>query len=201
MGADLNAGGAPPPAVEALTGVPLALQPPKAAPRDFWLRLALLLSLLGAALSVFYAWAWTQPAAPAAPALMPVLALVTVAGALVLESWPVLGMLLLLGGSLPGLTVGSLWMAPGAACGCFWAARERRAARATLGLLLLLPGAAAIFFGVIGGLSYATGVPLHGLPGGLITPGSMLQALAPVELLPLAVAGAWLLVASRDGEA
>lgn len=198
MGADLNASGTPPPA-EALTGVPLALKAPKAAPRDAWLRLALFLSLLGAALAVLYAWAWSRASAPAAPALMAVLALVTVAGALVVESWPVLGMLLLLGGSLAGLGAGSVWMLPGAACGCIWAAREHRAARATLGLLLLLPGAAAIFFGMIDGLSYVTGVPLHGLPGGLMMPASLLQALAPLEFLPLAVGGAWLLTACREG--
>jgi len=129
--------------------------------------------------------------------VVPLLALAALTGALVLERTPVLGMLLLLAGCGLGIASGGIWLLPGAAVGTVWAARKQLAARYTLGFLLLIPGIAAGFYGLLGTLSYAADIPVRGLPPGLANPLSLGQALAPLELLPVAWLGAWLLLRRR----
>ncbi|HVA64474.1 MAG TPA: hypothetical protein VNF74_12170 [Terriglobales bacterium] len=192
---------------EAVTGVPLPLRPARPAaapPRDFWLRLALFATLLGAVLTILYAQVLARQDALAAvdPSglasyhriLVPLLAITAVAGVLVLERAAALGMLLMLAGSGLALAGGGVWMLPGAFFGCVWAARHHSIARATLGFLLLLPGIAAGYYGLVSALSYASQIPVRSLPPSLSAPLTMAQALAPLQLLPLALLGAWLLV-------
>lgn len=200
------------PSESGLTGVPmpLAARPGPAPRRDLWLRLALFASLAGAALTIFYARLLArQDALSLADAsglgtyhgvLVPLLALAAVAGALVLERSAVLGMVLLLLGCGLGLPGGAVWLLPGAVLGCVWAARHQFAARATLGFLLLVPGVAAVYYGLLGWLSYDSSLPARGLPPGLANPLSLRQALAPMELLPLALLGAWLLLTRPSGD-
>ncbi|MGH9394584.1 MAG: hypothetical protein ACRD1E_10475, partial [Terriglobales bacterium] len=89
---------------------------------------------------------------------------------------------------------GGAWLLPGAVLGSIWAARRRLSAQLTLGYLLLIPGVAAAYFGLVGTLSYLSGISSRGLPPGLANPLDLGQALAPLELLPLALLGAWLLL-------
>lgn len=167
------------------------------------LRLTLFATLLGAVLTVLAAWMLARQNAlqGGEPALanlyhvvVPLLAVVALAGALLLERIPVLGMLLLISGCGLGIAWGGIWLLPGTAVGTVWAARKRVAARFTLGFLLLIPGVAAGFYGAFGTLSYASAIPVGGLPPGLANPLSLRQALAPLELLPVAWLGAWLLL-------
>jgi hypothetical protein len=51
------------------------------------------------------------------------------------------------------------------------------------------------YYGVIGTLGWISQVPVEGLVPNLGQPLGLAQALAPLELLPLALLGAWLLVA------
>lgn len=159
-------------------------------PREFWLRVAMFTMLLGAVMTVLYAWFQAQPGMP----LAILLAAAAVAGVLLLERLAVLAVLLMLGAAALGLAAGAMWLAPGAVLGCIWAARRRAGARATLGFVLLVPSLAAVYFGLIGGIGFALGEPVHGLPPALAQPLTMAQALAPLEFFPLAVLGAWLLV-------
>lgn len=187
-------------------GVPLPMaQPtPISAPRDFWLRVALFATLLGAVLTAVYAWvlarADTSAALDAAGfasfqyILVPLLALTALVGVLLLERSAVLGMILLLAGASLSLGGGGVWLLPGAVLGCIWAARHSPPAQITLGFLLLVPGIAAGYYGVIGTLSYLSQIPAQDAAPNLAAPLSLAQAMAPLELLPLAVLGAWLLV-------
>lgn len=192
---------------EALTGRPLA--PPATSraagpPRDAWLRLTLYCSLLGAVLTILYAWVLARQDALAAldasglasyhQILVPLLAVGALAGVLILERAPTLGVLLMLLGTLLGLAGGAVWLLPGTFLACVWAARHDLPARLTLGFLLLLPGIAAGYYGLLGGLSFASQVPVADFLNALGAPLSLAQALAPLELLPLALLGAWLLV-------
>ncbi|MGH3183129.1 MAG: hypothetical protein ACRDOE_14680, partial [Streptosporangiaceae bacterium] len=138
---------APPPPPAALTGVPLAAAVPAfVAPRDFWLRLALFATLLGAVLTIVYAWVLSRSDAltasnPAGLAsyhrvLVPLLALAALVGALLLERLAWLGMLLMLTTSGLALAGGGVWLLPGAVLGCIWAARHSPPARITLGYSL-----------------------------------------------------------------
>jgi len=177
--------------------------------RDLWLRMMLFATLAGAALTIFYARLLArQDALSLADAsglatyhgvLVPLLALAAVVGALVLERSPVRGMTLLLLGTGLGLPGGAVWLLPGAVLGCVWAARHQFAARATLGFLLLIPGVAAGYYGLLGWWSYSSTLPARGLPPGLANPISLRQALAPLEVLPLAILGAWLLLTRPAG--
>jgi hypothetical protein len=191
----------PPP----LAGVPLALHPLPAAPaRGLWLRLTLFAMLLGAVLTILYAWVLAPPPLPldaeAAGAgslhgvLVPLMALAAVVGVLALERAAVLAVVLMLAGAGVSLAAGAAWLVPGALLGCIWAARRQPAARTTLGFLLLLPGVAFGYYGLMATLAYLSGQPVFGLPPGLAQPSSLAQALAPLELLPVALLGAWLLV-------
>jgi hypothetical protein len=178
-----------------------------AAPRAAWLRATLFAALLGAALTVVYAWVLARQDAMAPvdasglasyhTVLVPLLALTAVLGALALERATVLGMVMLLAGCGLSLAGGGVWLVPAMLLGCIWAARTKPAARLLLGLLLLAPSAAAIYYGVIGGLSYVTGLPAPGLPPQLADPITLAQALAPLELLPVAWLGSWLIVSRR----
>jgi hypothetical protein len=190
----------PPP----LAGVPLALSSGRPAPaRGLWLRLTLFAMLLGAVLTILYAWVLAPAPLPLEDAagagslhgvLVPLMALAAVAGVLALERAAVLGVVLMLAGAGVSLAAGAAWLVPGALLGCIWAARRQPAARATLGFLLLLPGVAFGYYGLMGTLAYLSGLSVFGLPPGLAQPSTLTQALAPLELLPLAVLGAWLLV-------
>ncbi len=178
-----------------------------APPRDLWLRLTLFAALLGAVLTVLYAGmlARQDALAPVDAAglasyhkvLVPLLALTAVLGALALERATVLGMVMLLAGCGLALAGGGIWLAPAMLLGCTWAARKNPAARLLLGLLLLAPSAAAIYYGLIGGLSFVTGLPAPGLPPQLADPITLAQALAPLQLLPVAWLGGWLIVSRR----
>jgi hypothetical protein len=178
-----------------------------AAPREPWLRVTLFASLLGAALTVVYAWVLARQdgLAPVDASglasyhrvLVPLLALTAVLGALALERATVLGMTMLLAGCGLSLAGGGIWLVPAMLLGCTWAARKRPAARLLLGLLLLVPSAAAIYYGLIGGLSFVTGLPAPGLPPQLADAMTLGQALAPLELLPVAWLGGWLVVSRR----
>ncbi|HEY8055668.1 MAG TPA: hypothetical protein VIE13_07135 [Terriglobales bacterium] len=187
-----------------LAGVPLPLAVPRPAPpRGLWLRLTLFTMLLGAVLTILYAWVLAPPPLPldgdAAAGglhgvLIPLMALLAIVGALVLERAAALGVLLMLAGAGVCLSGGAAWLVPGALLGCIWAARRQPAARTTLGLVLLIPGIAFGYYGLMSTVSFSTGLPVFGLPPGLAEPASLAQALAPLELLPIAVLGAWLLV-------
>ncbi|MGH9475137.1 MAG: hypothetical protein ACRD1C_02270 [Terriglobales bacterium] len=173
-------------------------------PRDLWLRVAIFAMLLGAVMTLLYAWFLARPVgvvptpepglASFLHVLVPILAAMAVVGVLLLERAPVLGVVFMLAGTLPGLAGGAIWLIPGAALGCILAARRHAAARATLGFLLLLPGIAASYYGFIGGIGFALGEPVHGLPPVMAQPLTLGQALLPLEFLPLALLGAWLLV-------
>lgn len=190
----------PPP----LAGVPLALGSRRAAPaRGLWLRLTLFTMLLGAVLTILYAWVLAPPlpldgdvsgAGNLHGVLVPLMALVAVAGVLALERAAVLAVVLMLVGAGVSLAAGAAWLLPGALLGCIWAARRQAAARTTLGLLLLLPGVTFGYYGIMGTLAYLCRLSVFGLPPGLAQPSTLAQALAPLELLPVAVLGAWLLV-------
>ncbi|MGH9413353.1 MAG: hypothetical protein ACRD0Y_06390 [Terriglobales bacterium] len=163
-------------------------------------------TLLGAVLTILYAWFLAQPdvlsvLTPSAFAsfdriLVPLLAFTAVIGVLVLDRMATLGLVLLLAGTVFGLTGGTIWLLPGAVLGCIWAARHHRAARATLGFLLLVPGVAAVFYALLAALGVLSGLPASSL--GPFAPRSLGQDLAPLEFLPLALLGAWLLVRPLD---
>ncbi len=178
-----------------------------APPRELWLRVTLFAALLGAVLTVLYAWVLARQdvLAPVDAAglasyhrvLVPLLAATVVLGALVLERATVLGMVMLLAGCGLALAGGGIWLAPAMVLGCVWAARKKPMARLLLGMLLLIPSAAGVYYGLIGGLSFATGLPAPGLPPQLADPITLAQALAPLELLPVAWLGGWLIVSRR----
>lgn len=200
---------------DSLTGVPLPLAPPRPAPlappRHAWLRLTLFCALLGSVLTVVYAWLLARQDAGSPldasglasyhQVLVPLLAIAALGGALILERRPVAGMALLLLGTGLGLPGGAAWLLPAAVLGCVWAAQHDAPARIVLGFLLLLPGIASVYYGALAGLSYLSGVPVHILPPGLLAPADLLQALAPLQLLPVALLGAWLLVTRRPSAA
>lgn len=200
-------------AAVAITGVPLPLYPARVAPappRDFGLRISLFATLLGAVLTILYAQVLarqdllatsdTAGLASYHRILVPLLAITAVAGALVLERAAVLGMLLVMAGTGLALAGGGIWLLPGAVFACTWAGRHHAGARATLGFLLLIPGVAAGYYAVVAAISFASQIPVRGLPPSLSAPLSLAQALAPLELLPMAVLGAWLLVAKSEGQ-
>lgn len=171
--------------------------------RDLWLRVTTFAVLLGAVLTILYAWFLAQPDAltalpPAGLAsfeqvLVPLLAVMTVAGVFVLDRVAVLGVVLMLTGTAAGLAGGAIWLVPGTVLGCIWAVRRQRAARAAVGFLLLVPGVAAGFYGLLGALAFLSGQPFRASALGAM-PLSLGQALLPLEWLPLALLGAWLLV-------
>ncbi|TAN23491.1 MAG: hypothetical protein EPN33_04920 [Acidobacteria bacterium] len=187
-------------------GLPL---PPRAQPRerpqprDLWLRVTTFAVLLGAVLTILYAWFLAQPDAlnalpPAGLAsfehvLVPLLAVMTVVGVFVLDRVAVLGVILMLSGTAAGLAGGAIWLVPGTVLGCIWAVQRQSAARAAVGFLLLVPGVAAVFYGLLGALAFLSGQPFRASALGAI-PLSLGQALLPLEWLPLALLGAWLLV-------
>lgn len=187
-------------------GLPL---PPPAPPRerppqrDLWLRVTTFAVLLGAVLTILYAWFLAQPDAltalpPAGLArfehvLVPLLAVMTVVGVFVLDRVAVLGVILMLTGTAAGLAGGAIWLVPGTVLGCIWAVRRQRTARAAVGFLLLVPGVAAVFYGLLGALAFLSGQPFRASALGAM-PLSLGQALRPLEWLPLALLGAWLLV-------
>ena len=173
-------------------------------PRDGWLRLALFCTLLGAALTAIYAWVLARQAGSIPldasgfngyhHVLVPLLALLAVAGALMLERAAAFGMLLMLASTALALPGGAVWLLPGLAIACIWSVRQSTTARIALGFLLLLPGVASVFYGIFAILSFLTRVPLGLLPPSLSPPATAAQALAPLVLLPVALLGAWLLL-------
>jgi hypothetical protein len=187
-----------------MIGVPMPLEraaPAMAAARDGWLRVAVFCILLGALLTMLNAWLVKAPPVSDAAGMpgyreiiVPLLAGAATAGVLMLERAPTAGMLLCVFGALFSLAGDGIWLLPGTVCACIWAARHGGTARKTLGFLLLIPGIAAGYYGVVGTLAFVSGTDLPGLPPGLSAPLSLAQALAPLELLPVAVVGAWLLL-------
>ncbi len=184
---------------------PVGAPRPRRAPRDLWLRLTLYCTLLGAVLTMISAWmrAGQDHLAPVDAAglasyhqiLVPLLSLAAMAGVLMLERAAAAGMTIMLLATGLGLGGGAAWLLPGLLLACIWAARHHHAARVTLGFLLLLPGIAAGYYGILGSLSFLARVQVTGLPPSLSAPLTLTQALAPLELLPLALLGAWLLIA------
>lgn len=198
---------APVPAAEAVTGLPIPVpghRTPGAPQRDAWLRVTLYCGILGAILSVVYARLLAHQDTQAAEyspglssyhlVLVPLLALLALAGVLWLERHPAWGMICMLTGCGLGLPGGAIWLLPATVLACAWAAIHQISARIVLGFLLLLPGIASGYYGALGGLSYISGIPVRGLPPGLLAPTSLGQALAPLELIPVALLGAWLLL-------
>lgn len=190
---------------EAVTGLPLAITSQAvSAPRDLWLRLILFCTILGVVLTVVYARLLARQDGAAGVSnsglssyhlvLVPLLALLALAGALWLERHPAWGMICLLAGCGPALPGGAVWLLPATVLACAWAAVRQNAARTVLGFLLLLPGIASGYYGALGSLSYISDIPVRGLPPGLLAPTSLGQALAPLELIPVALLGAWLLL-------
>ncbi|HEY7839606.1 MAG TPA: hypothetical protein VIC54_13500 [Terriglobales bacterium] len=165
------------------------------APRGLGLRLAIFATVLGAGLMLPYTWVWAPGLGGAGRVLVPVLAAVTVAGVLLLERAAAVGLVLMLTATGAGLESGTAWLAPGVVLAAMWAARHNLRARKLLGFLLLVPGLAGGYYGVIGTLGWISQVPVEGLVPNLGQPLGLAQALAPLELLPLALLGAWLLVA------
>lgn len=181
-------------------GVP----PPAASARRGWvLRLTLFAAVLGAILSVVdsefiatydpFAVHLGIPATVFHQLIVPILALVAVTGALILERQPLAGMFLLLGATLLSLGGSATYLAPAAVLGCFWAQRRVPAARTALGYILLLPGVVTVYYGLAALLSYASRQAMPGMPPGLDPPDSLRQALLPLIFLPVALLGAWLL--------
>ncbi|HVB40018.1 MAG TPA: hypothetical protein VNE83_03900 [Terriglobales bacterium] len=165
------------------------------APRGFWLRLTLFATLLGAVLTLLYAWVWAPDGGGSGRVLIAVLAAVTVAGVLLLDRAATTGLVLMVAATGVGLGSGTAWLAPGVVLAAVWAARRSRRARRLLGFLLLLPGIAGGYYGAVGTMGWISHVPVDGLVPNLGQPLGLAQALAPLELLPLALLGAWLLAA------
>ncbi len=176
----------------------------QAAGRDLWLRASIFAVLLGAVLTILYAWFLAPADAYSAATavgvasfqrvLVPILAATALTGVLVLERAPVLGVVLMVLGTGLGWAGGAAWLLPGAVLGCFWAAHRHAGARATLGFLLLLPGVAAVYYALLAAIAYSSDLPVRGLPPQWAQPATLAQALQPLEWLPLALVGAWLLV-------
>lgn len=172
------------------------------APRGFWLRSTMFVTLLGAVMVLVYTWmgvhsggleAMDGSGGGALLVLVPVLAAVTVAGVMVLERAAATGLVMMLVGTGLGLGNGTAWLIPGVILAAIWAAGHNARARVLLGFLLLVPGVAGGYYGAVGTLGFLSHVPLDGLLPNLGQPLGLRQALAPLELLPLALLGAWLL--------
>ncbi len=186
--------------------------PPQAPPphRDWLLRCTLFTGVLGATLAIVHAFFLGSfndfdtvlqiDAATYHQVLVPLLALVALAGVLILERQPVGGIVLLWVGTLLGLFGGTLYLVPAAVLGAAWAVRHSTPARMLLGFLLLVPGILSVYYGVLALLSWVGGDAMPGLPPGLDHPISLHQALKPLLLLPLALLGAWLLADARREE-
>lgn len=166
-------------------------------------RWTLFLTLLGALLTLAEAWFLAAPA-PFALTLgigaatwnqivAPLLALVAIMGALLLERRPLGGMTCLLGAALVLLFSGGYALAPAAVLGCVWAQRRHAGARAALGFILLLPGIVAGYYGVAAMICFTSGEAMPGMPPSLNPPLSLARALTPFAFLPLALLGAWML--------
>ncbi|MGH9535564.1 MAG: hypothetical protein ACRD2E_11980 [Terriglobales bacterium] len=198
------------------TPPPAVLPPPGAARRrpgrrDWLLRLTLLAVVLGAVLTVVegalpvtagpYATVLGVPAAAYYQVLIPLLALVAVAGALILDRQPLLGLLLLLGGTLLALRGGGMYLAPAALLGAAWAVWRHRAARAALGLVLLIPGVVAGYYGLAAAITRLSGAPLPGLPAALSPPGRWGQLALPLAMLLVGWLGAVLLLSRHEPDA
>jgi len=178
--------------------------PPGAHRRDFGLRLALYAIVLGAVLTMVTAFVLArQDALVGVDAagfatyhrvLVPLLAVAAIAGVLLVERVTLLGLALLLAGLSLTLAAGGQWLAPGVILACVWAARHRPVARIALGFLLLVPGIAAGYFGILGSVSFFGQVSLDSLPMRINPPLTLAQALTPFAFLPLALLGAWLLL-------
>jgi hypothetical protein len=163
------------------------------------LRSTLFLTLLGAVLALVYTFVRTQPSelGPLAWVVVLILAGLTVLGVLLLERAAAGAMILMLVATGLGLGNGTAWLIPGVVLAAIWAANHNRRARTILGFLLLLPGIAGGYYGLLGTLGFISHVPLDGLLPNLGQPLRLAQALAPLELLPLALLGAWLLISAH----
>ncbi|MGH9467202.1 MAG: hypothetical protein ACRD1Y_07590 [Terriglobales bacterium] len=197
------------PVVERTFALPLAAPrtPPAAEARGLLLRISVFAVLLGAVMTILYAWFLIPvsslptmgPALGLASferVLVPILAITAVIGVLIIERAAVFGVVLLLVGTALGLSGGSIWLVPGAVLACVWAGKNRAMARTALGFLLLVPGVAICYIGLLAGIDFLSQLPARGLPSSIwyASPQSLGQALLPLEFLPLALLGAWLLV-------
>lgn len=190
-----------PAAESVMSGEGLRAPRPQQAPRDAGLRATFFCTLVGAVLAMVYARVWATPPLPGGGggtewgfSWVLLLALVTVAGATLLERAPAGGILLMLISTSIGLAAGTVWLIPGVVLGAVWAARHSARARATLGMLCLLPGSTAVFYGLFAMVGYRSQLHLGWLPLSLDPPATFAQALWPMSLLPLALLGSWLLV-------
>lgn len=208
----------PPPAPPRSGAAPLPVSPApfrqRPGRRGWLLRLVLLAAILGAVLTVI------QTALPASvlppdsagttvlgvPAvayhqvLLPLLALVALAGALILDKQTLGGLFLLLGGTILALPGGGTYLIPAAILGAAWAAWRHDAARTALGLVLLIPGVVAGYYGLAAAISLAGHGVMPGLPPSLDPPARWAQLAWPLGLLAAGWIGAWLLLEPvRDG--
>lgn len=207
----------PPPAPPRSDAAPLPASPAplrqRRGRRGWLLRLMLLAAILGAVLTVVQTAlpAGSLPPASAAntvlgvsavayhQVLLPLLALVVLAGALILDKQPLGGLFLLLGGTLLALPAGGTYLVPAAVLGAAWAAWRHAAARMALGLVLLIPGVVAGYYGLAAALALAGGGGMPGLPPNLDPPVRWAQLAWPLGLLIAGWIGAWLLLESARG--
>lgn len=194
-----------PPASDAARAAAHSLPAPPPGRRDWLLRLVLLAAILGAVLTVieaalpvagFGAGATVFGVSAAAyhQVLVPLLALVALAGALILDKQVLCGLLLLVGGALLALP-GGAYLAPAAALGAGWAAWRHAGARLAVGLVLLIPGAVAGYYGLAAAITLAGGRGgMPGLPPSLDPPLRWAQLALPLGMLAVAWLGAWLLL-------
>lgn len=181
-------------------------RPPR---RDWLLRLTLVAAVLGAVLTVLegalrsgfgpYATVLGLPASAYYQVLIPLLALVALAGSLILDKQPLVGLLLLIGGTMLVLPGGG-YLIPAAVLGGAWAAWRHSAARAALGLVLLIPGVVAGYYGLAAAVARISGSTLPGLPPSLSPPTHWGQLTMPLAMLLVAWLGAVLLM-SRESPA
>lgn len=119
------------------------------------------------------------------------------AGALLLDRLPWLGMLAMLLAAGLSAQRGNFWIVPGSLLGAGVAAHRSRAALRLVGYLLLIPGIAALHLAAMASISLLSGLRMPGLPDALNPPLGWPAALQSLWLLPLALAGAWILTDKR----
>lgn len=182
----------------------LKVQPrPPRPPRDGLLKITLFGVVLGAVLAVIYTFFLSSytpldqflylTADHYHRVLVPLLCMAAVAGVLVLERIPALGLSMILVATLLGLGGGTVYLLPGALLAAVWAARHNLMARLMLGFLLLVPGVIGVYYSLAAAISFYARQPLPGMPPSLNPPLTLSDALQPMRLLPIALIGAWLL--------
>ncbi len=182
--------------------------PPAAAGRDWLLRMILFSGALGTVLSLVYSRFLASfgpsdeigriPASSYHHVIVPLCSVAAAVGVLILEKQPGLGLFLTMVSVVTGIKGGTIYLLPALILCCIWAVRHSYSARVMLGFMLLIPGVAGTYFGVAELIVYYGGSPLQGLPLDWVPPANVWYAVEPFLLLPLALFGAWLLIARQN---